>query len=857
MHNLSNENTTKMIINSTDDENRVAIVSNNKIQEISVEQSSSEQLKGNIYRAKVVQIQDSIQAAFVDFGEKRHGFLALDEINYNIFPPQFRSDKEKFSIRSRLKTGQYVMVQVIREATETKGAAMSTFINLPGMYLVFTPNKDEGGVSKKINDDVERERLKSFIAGITSESNSVIIRTAGINRDLNDLKKDYIMLKKEWQSIKDIFENKEKPGLIYAEDNNIIKTIRDYYTDDIKEVWIDNPNPFQIVHAFYKKVIPAHLNRLKLYISEKPLFEFFGIENQIDELLDAKVQLPSGGSIVIEQTEALVSIDVNSGRSKQESSTNETALRTNLEAAEEVARQLRIRNLAGLIVIDFIDMNSDDNRRLVESKIAEMMQNEKASHNIGRISQFGLLELSRQRLSQGFAITQEEDCPHCKGRGKIPNIITFSNNVLRKIRSAASEGNIEILTITVPDDVAMTLLNKKRHELYHIEQEFEIYIELKISYDQSYSDPINIKVKKKRQERPQVKAPSQPKPNQSDAKYFEKSPQKEVDAVQVNESKRPSDDRATAPVAAPLAISSNLNKSSTKIQPQKVADNQPEIEKSEIVLSAGLFKNVLGYDTEAAMRSLREKISGKCPPDQEIFINEKYLLAIPSSVQLAAFSTNSGSSADSTADTLSENDGVSDTKDSHDLEEKVQSDDQKKSSQPAKPKRPAAKKPSQKVEVKADKQDESFLQKTNEKEETTTETEQTDSKEPISVAKKVSETAQKTAAKPARTTTKKATDSKKKVATASSNKVPETKLDNQKITAAVKSPAAKAKVKVESTSAKAPVAKKKAGSTAATKSESPKTAPAASKKPKAATGKKEVPSAPKKAATKKPDSTQK
>ena len=472
----------EILINATEDESRVAVVVNGTIQELSVQHSSRMNLKGNIYKGKIVQIQDSLQAAFVEYGNKKHGFLALDEISFDIFPPlDSRGDKK--GIRSRIKQGMEVLVQVIREPTETKGAALSTFIHLPGIYLVFVPNSTDGGVSKKILDDAERDRLKAFISGINSEKNTVIIRTAGVGIDLNELKKDYQRIKREWEVIYEKYLNMPKPGLVHAEAGNTTKTIRDYFNDSVATIWIDNPTTFQEVHSFFRQEMPSFLNRLKLYLGEKSMFSDFGIEEQIEDLAEKKVHLRSGGSIIIDQTEALVAIDVNSGKSRQESNSDQTAVRTNLEAAEEITRQLRLRNLAGLIVIDFIDMRSAADCKKVEDLLHDKMQTDKASHNIGSISQFGLLEMSRQRLAQGFATTLEDKCIHCRGTGRIPNIVTSANRVLRKLRNRASERDCEGIAVTVPFEVGSYLLNKKRGEIFTLEREFDIGITIKGSLD--------------------------------------------------------------------------------------------------------------------------------------------------------------------------------------------------------------------------------------------------------------------------------------------------------------------------------------------------------------------------------------
>jgi len=466
-----------MLINETDDESRVAIVEDNLLQEMLIEHRTVEQMKNNIYKGTVVQVQSSLQAAFVDFGNKKHGFLPSSEINPSIY--QRKNLNNNSPIQQKLKKGQTILVQVTREAVDQKGAALTTNVSLPGRFMVLMPNSNKGGVSKRIEDGEERERLKSFIAAIETEKHSIIIRTAGIGRDLVELKKDYTALKKTWEEILRSFKETKAPSLILEEADVVTRTLRDYYAEDIEEIWVDNPETFQKALGFLKQAAPRRQKDLKLFVGDRSLFSSYKIERQVEQLTSRDIKLSSGGSIVIDQTEALVAIDVNSGRSNQEGDIDATALRTNLEAAREIARQLRLRNLGGLIVIDFIDMESEKSRRKVEEELQNAMSRDKAQRKYNPISQFGLLEMSRQRLSVGISNTVESVCPICHGKGRIPSLLASTNLILRSIRETAARGNLEQIEGVLPLELANHLLNERRQSITDLELEFGIDIILR------------------------------------------------------------------------------------------------------------------------------------------------------------------------------------------------------------------------------------------------------------------------------------------------------------------------------------------------------------------------------------------
>ncbi len=457
------EKTHKILINVEDDETRIALVHGSTLENLYIEQTHRTQTVGNIYCGKVVKVQPSFQAAFVDYGPERHGFLAISDINPQLFKPS-RSVRGRPSISQVLKSGQKILVQVIKDEVGHKGATLTTNISLPGRFLVFMPDSERGGVSRKIEDEEQRTRLKHLLKGLGSEDASVIIRTAGVDRDLTDLKRDFMNLRRTWTQVKQLFDESEKPGALYQEEEASTRMIRDYFNDDFAEVIIDDPNTFQRTLEFFQTHMPLQQNRLQLFLGENSLFASHGIEAQIERLYRNHVPLPSGGSLVVVPTEALVAIDVNSGRSTQEKNIEETALRTNLEAAEEAARQLRLRNLGGLIVIDFIDMDVVQNRRAVEQHLAEALTNDKAKWTLGEISQFGLLEMSRQRIAGSLSRNSSE--------------ITLANLILRKVQDLSVDQKVREIQMRLPLKLAAHLLNNKRRQLNQLEMDYNLRVNI-------------------------------------------------------------------------------------------------------------------------------------------------------------------------------------------------------------------------------------------------------------------------------------------------------------------------------------------------------------------------------------------
>jgi ribonuclease E len=383
-------------------------------------------------------------------------------------------------IQDALRRNQKIMVQVAKEEMGTKGASLTTYVSLPGRYLVLMPDAEStGGISRKIEDEEERKKLKEIIAQLDLSSNmGVIVRTAGLNRNKTELQRDLTYLERLWASIQEKSKESSAPDLIYQEHDLVIRSIRDYFTPDIQEVLVDNRDVYRHARDFFQAVMPRYQGRVKLYRDKKPLFARYQLEEQIEAIYSHKVELKSGGSIVIDPTEALVAIDVNSGRATKEKGIEETAFKTNLEAAQEVARQLRLRDLGGLIVIDFIDMRNIKHVQEIEKSLKQAVKRDKARTQVSRISQFGLLELSRQRLKPTILEGNYLKCPHCTGTGMIKSTISLALIILRRIRTEAAKETLATVKAVLPMDVANYLLNQKRKEIAHLEEEYNITVHL-------------------------------------------------------------------------------------------------------------------------------------------------------------------------------------------------------------------------------------------------------------------------------------------------------------------------------------------------------------------------------------------
>jgi len=517
--------TQRMLIDASHpEETRVVVVKGNRLEDFDVEVESRRQLKGNIYLAKVTRVEPSLQAAFVDYGGNRHGFMAFNEIHpdYYQIPVADREaliaeqkadstedgdeddgtgegsvetlggdDLEEvearrpaklrrhYKIQEVIKRRQILLVQVVKEERGTKGAALTTYLSLAGRYCVLMPNTARGGgISRKISNANDRKRLKSIVGDLgTQEGMAVIVRTAGAKRSKSEIKRDYEYLLRLWHQVRELTLESIAPCLVHEEGDLIKRSIRDLYNKDIDEVIVAGEDGYRRAKDFMKLLIPSHAKRVQPdKESGVPLMQRYQVENQLAAIHSPEVQLKSGGYIVINPTEALVSIDVNSGKATRERNIEETALRTNLEAAEEIARQLKLRDLAGLIVVDFIDMEVNRNQSRVERQLKDAMRSDRARIQIGRISPFGLLELSRQRLRPSLIETSSEPCPHCAGTGIRRSTDSTALHVLRGIEEECMKRKAETFTCFVPTAVALYLLNQKRTALAEIEQRYETTI---------------------------------------------------------------------------------------------------------------------------------------------------------------------------------------------------------------------------------------------------------------------------------------------------------------------------------------------------------------------------------------------
>ncbi len=460
----------RMLVNATQEEElRVALVDGQKIYDLDVEVPSREQKKANVYKGRITRVEQSLEACFVDYGAERHGFLPLKEVSKEFFKSA-PAPGGRFNIRELLEEGQEVIVQVEKEERGNKGAALTTFISLAGRFLVLMPNNARaGGVSRRIEGE-DREQLREALDQVQiPEGMGAIVRTAGVGRSAEELQWDLDNLKEVWNAIAQAAEGRAAPFLIYQESKAIIRALRDYLSDDIGEILVDNQEVFSEAQQYMQRFMPAGLRKLRFYEDSVPLFTRFQIENQIESAHSHKVNLPSGGSIVIDPTEALVSIDINSARATRGTDIETTALNTNLEAADEIARQLRLRDLGGLVVIDFIDMESQKNQRAVEDRLRDAVRQDRARIQIGRISRFGLLELSRQRLRPSIGESASISCPRCNGMGTIRSVDSLALALLRLIGEEARKDRTVRVIAQLPVDVATYLMNEKREWLNNIE----------------------------------------------------------------------------------------------------------------------------------------------------------------------------------------------------------------------------------------------------------------------------------------------------------------------------------------------------------------------------------------------------
>ncbi len=466
----------RMLFNATQSEElRVAIVDGQKLVDLDIEHAGKEQRKSNIYKGVITRIEPSLEAAFVDYGTERHGFLPFKEISQSYFSEKPQGGRAR--IQDVIKEGQELIVQVDKDERGNKGAALTTYISLAGRYLVLMPNNPRGGgVSRRIEGE-DRNELRDVLAQLEMPKGmSVIARTAGIGRNAEELQWDLNYLTQLWTAVEEASHIQAGAFLIYQEGSLVIRAIRDYFSADINEILIDTPDVYEQALQFMNHVMPGNVARVKLYEDEVPLFSRFQIEHQIESAFSREVRLPSGGAIVIDHTEALVSVDVNSGRSIKGADIEQTAFNTNLEAAEEVARQLRLRDLGGLVVIDFIDMENPRNQRNVEDALRDALHADRARVQTGKISRFGLLELSRQRMRPSLGETNHAACPRCSGTGHIRGIESTALHILRITQEEAMKDNSAIIQVQLPVEAATFLLNEKRADIHKIEQRMGVEV---------------------------------------------------------------------------------------------------------------------------------------------------------------------------------------------------------------------------------------------------------------------------------------------------------------------------------------------------------------------------------------------
>jgi ribonuclease E len=468
----------KILINALDpDENRIAALKDDKLDQFHIETTARQVTQGNIYKGIVTRVEPSLQAVFVDYGAPKNGFLQKNEIHKDYFQDIEDGGKGGKALFNLIKKGQELIIQVTKDPISTKGAMLTTLISLPGRLSVLMPGNATRGVSRKISDEGERKRLVTIIKKMKiPDGFGMIVRTAGKNSTKTLLTADLKYLMAVWKNIDKEAVKRKAPALLYKEQTLAVRSLRDYFTSDVNEILIDSPEVFKEVKDFMQVIAPKQINIVKRFKGDKPIFSKYQLEEQIASIYKKSVALKSGGFLVIEQTEALVSIDVNSGKSTKKKNIEETAFHTNFEACEEVARQLRLRDMGGLIVIDYIDMKERKHKAEITKTLKKHLKSDKAKTKVGGITTFGLLEMSRQRIRYSITFGSHEICRHCKGRGQTPSVETQGLAFLRQLNLRTIKSDISKVTGIVPNDVAGYLLNKKREELTTIESKRKVTI---------------------------------------------------------------------------------------------------------------------------------------------------------------------------------------------------------------------------------------------------------------------------------------------------------------------------------------------------------------------------------------------
>jgi ribonuclease E len=480
-----------MLINAIDEEeSRMAIVENGKLVEFNIQLAVKEPITGNIYKGIVQKVEKGLQAAFVDFGAGKNGFLPFRDVNYEQLGQKEESEASgKSRSRPGLKPRQELFVQVVREGIQNKGAMLTNNLSLPGRYLVLMPNRKSAGISRKIEDEADRKRLKTLMDEITEkEGFGFIVRTAGTQRTKQEILRDYQMLIRMWKDIMKKAEKLAAPALVYRESDFAVRSLRDYYSSDIEEILVDHGDTYRNMRAYFKTVSPRNVKMIKHYKEEVPLFEKFNIEGQIEEVYRERVFLKSGGHLFIKPTEAMITIDVNSGKGTSRKDVEDTAYRTNLEAAEEIARQLRLRDLGGLVVIDFIDMEDRKHVAQIEKTFKNALSIDRSRIQLSKISRFGMLELTRQKKQSTIQEISHVQCPHCKGTGIRPSLESLALRIYRKIKGESVSGTCATIKALLPPEVSDYLLNQKRSELAKLETLYQTGIQIRGSYNVPWGD---------------------------------------------------------------------------------------------------------------------------------------------------------------------------------------------------------------------------------------------------------------------------------------------------------------------------------------------------------------------------------
>ena len=510
-----------MLVNAVHQEQkRMATVDENgKLLEFNIQMSAREPITSNIYKGVVLKVERGLQAAFVSYGAQRDGFLPLRDVNPALVSGEGETPRDTTPGRPVLKVGQEILIQVVREEIGNKGALLTGYISLPGRYLVLLPHKESSGISRKIEDEEDRKHLKELVAQVKIEENmGFIIRTAGFNRTKQELSRDYNLLSRLWHDITKTAQSVSAPSLIYQESDFGVRTLRDYFTPEIEEILVDNVDTFRKMRAYCKAVAPRNVQMIKLYKEKIPLFDKYNLEEQVRLIYQERVNLKSGGYVIINPTEAMITIDVNSGRASNKKNVEETAFKTNIEAAEEIARQLRLRDLGGLIVIDFIDMMDKKHQNEVEKVFKKGLSLDRARIQLSKISKFGLLELSRQKKQSTIQEISYTSCPFCNGTGVRPSLEYTALSAFRKLESQAVKGQAAEMKVSLPVEVANYLLNQKRMELCRLESDYSLGIHISGSVEMSW-DGVSITVTKREAIIEQAALPEPP-----EAKPVDKAP---------------------------------------------------------------------------------------------------------------------------------------------------------------------------------------------------------------------------------------------------------------------------------------------------------------------------------------------